>query len=69
MRLTMKRKDMWWTWQGEHAVVEYETCKHGVAAIFVNREKPEEYTHPCYYKDAYVETYKTPIPSMLGQSE
>ena len=44
-------------------------CKHGVAAFFVNREKPEEYTHPCYYKDAYVETYKTPIPSMLGQSE
>ena len=44
-------------------------CKHGVAAIFVNREKPEDYTHPCYYKDAYVETYKTPIPPMPGQSE
>nr|XP_023870556.1 uncharacterized protein LOC111983129 [Quercus suber] len=44
-------------------------CKHGVAAIFMNREKPEDYTHPCYYKDAYVETYKTPIPPMLGQSE
>ena len=35
----------------------------------MNREKPEDYTHPCYYKDAYVETYKTPIPPMLGQSE
>ncbi|XP_030970261.1 uncharacterized protein LOC115990585 [Quercus lobata] len=44
-------------------------CKHGVAAIFVNREKLEDYTHPCYYKDAYVETYKTPIPPMPGQSE
>ena len=44
-------------------------CKHGVAAIFVNREKSKDYTHPCYYKDAYVETYKTPIPPMLGQSE
>ncbi|KAK9997845.1 hypothetical protein SO802_017448 [Lithocarpus litseifolius] len=44
-------------------------CKHGVAAIFVNREMPEDYTHPCYYKDAYVETYKTPIPPMPGQSE
>ena len=44
-------------------------CKHGVAAIFVNREKPEDYTHPCYYKDAYVETYKTPIPPMPGQSK
>ncbi|XP_023894356.1 uncharacterized protein LOC112006306 [Quercus suber] len=31
--------------------------------------KPEDYTHPCYYKDAYVETYKTPIPPMPGQSE
>ena len=44
-------------------------CKHGVAAIFVNCEKSEDYTHPCYYKDAYVETYKTPIPPMPGQSE
>ena len=44
-------------------------CKHGVATIFVNCEKLEDYTHPCYYNDAYVETYKTPIPSMPGQSE
>ena len=44
-------------------------CKHGVVAIFVNREKLEDYTHPCYYKDAYMETYKTPIPPMPGQSE
>ena len=45
------------------------TCKHGVAAIFVNCEKKEYYTHPCYYKDAYVVTYKTPIPPTPGQSE
>ncbi|XP_023888211.1 uncharacterized protein LOC112000331 [Quercus suber] len=44
-------------------------CKHGVAAIFVNREKLKDYTHPCYYKDAYVETYKTSIPLMPGQSK
>ena len=43
--------------------------KHGVAALFVNCEKPEDYTHSCYYKYAYVETYKTPIPPMLGQFE
>lgn len=43
--------------------------KRGVVAIFMNREKPEDYTHPCYYKDAYMETYKTPIPPMPGQSE
>ena len=41
-------------------------CKYGVAAIFVNREIPENYTHPCYYKDAFVETYKTLIPPMPG---
>ena len=40
--------------------------KHEVAVIFVNCEKPEDYTHPCYYKDAFVETYKTLIPPMPG---
>ena len=44
-------------------------CKYGVATIFVNHEKPEEYTHSYYYKDTYVKTYKTPIPPMSGQSE
>ena len=44
-------------------------CKHGVAVIFVNHEKPKDYTHPCYYKDAYVKTYKTLIPPMPGQFE
>ncbi|XP_065623664.1 uncharacterized protein LOC111995617 [Quercus suber] len=44
-------------------------CNYGIAASFVNREKPEDYTYPCYYKDAYVETYKTPIPPMHSQSE
>ena len=41
------------------------SCSH----FFVNREKPKNYTHPCYYKDVFVETYKTPIPPMLGQSK
>ncbi|XP_075645413.1 uncharacterized protein LOC142616440 [Castanea sativa] len=43
--------------------------KDRVATIFVNCEKLEDYTHPCYYKDTYVETYKAPIPPMPGQSE
>ncbi|KAK9996198.1 hypothetical protein SO802_020884 [Lithocarpus litseifolius] len=43
--------------------------RHRVAAIFVNYEMPEDYIHPCYYKDAYVETYKTLISPMPGQSE
>ena len=44
-------------------------CKHGVVAIFMNREMLEDYTHPCYYKDVFMETYKTPISPMPGQSE
>ena len=28
-----------------------------------------DYTHPCYYKDAYVETYKILIPLMPSQFE
>ena len=44
-------------------------CKYGVVAIFMNREMPEDYTHPCYCKDVFVETYKTPISPMPGQSE
>ena len=44
-------------------------CKHGVAVIFMNRKKPKDYSHPCYYKNAYVGIYKTPIPPMSGQFE
>ena len=44
-------------------------CKYGVVAIFMNREMLEDYTHPCYYKDVFMETYKTPISPMPGQSE
>ena len=44
-------------------------CKYGVVAIFMNREMPEDYTHPCYCKDVFVETYKTLISPMPGQSE
>ncbi|XP_075670003.1 uncharacterized protein LOC142639750 [Castanea sativa] len=38
--------------------------KHRVVAIFVNNEKPEDYTHPYCYKDAHEKTYKTLIPPM-----
>ena len=40
-------------------------CKHGVAAIYTNLERPEDYVHVCYRKDAYVAAYKemiTPLP-------
>ena len=33
-------------------------CKHGISAIVKNLEKVEEYVHPCYWKETFVETYK-----------
>jgi len=44
-------------------------CKHGVAAIYKNLERPEDYVHVCYKKDAYVATYKEMITPLLGQDE
>ena len=41
-------------------------CKHSVAAIYKNLERPEDYVHSCYGKDAYMAAYKemiTPLPS------
>ncbi|KAL0005142.1 hypothetical protein SO802_012703 [Lithocarpus litseifolius] len=41
-------------------------CKHGVAAIYKNLERLEDYVHACYRKDAYVAANKemiTPLPS------
>ena len=44
-------------------------CKHGISAIVKNLEKVEEYVHPCYWKETFVETYKEIIQPMSGQSE
>ena len=44
-------------------------CKHGISAIVKNLEKVEEYVHPCYWKETFVETYKEIIQIMPGQSE
>ena len=44
-------------------------CKHGISAIVKNLEKVEDYVHPCYLKETFVETYKEIIQQMLGQSE
>ena len=35
----------------------------------MNHEKLEDYTYPRYYKDAFMESYKTPIPPMPSQFE
>ncbi|KAL0003893.1 hypothetical protein SO802_011454 [Lithocarpus litseifolius] len=44
-------------------------CKHGISAIVKNLEKVEDYVHPCYLKETFVETYKGIIQPMPGQSE
>ncbi|XP_065633827.1 uncharacterized protein LOC112010702 [Quercus suber] len=44
-------------------------CKHGVAAIYKNLERPENYVHACFRKDAYVAAYKEMITPLPGQDE
>ena len=44
-------------------------CKHGVATIYKNLERLEDYVCSCYRKDAYVAAYKEMITSLLGQDE
>ena len=43
--------------------------KHGVAAIYKNLERLEDYMHACYRKDACVVTYKEMITPLPGQDE
>ena len=31
--------------------------KHGIIAIFKNLEKVEDYVHPCYLRETYLQTY------------
>lgn len=41
-------------------------CKNAVVAIWVNREQPEQYVHPCYSREVYLDTYQFvihPVPS------
>ena len=44
-------------------------CKHGVAAIYKNLERLENYVHACYRKGAYVVAYKEIITPLPGQDE
>ena len=37
--------------------------------MYSNIETPENYTHPCYHKETYMEIYKEVLPPMPGQSE
>ncbi|XP_065638809.1 uncharacterized protein LOC136071437 [Quercus suber] len=40
-----------------------------VGTIYTNIETPEDYTHPCYFKETYMEIYKEVLPPMPGQLE
>ena len=44
-------------------------CKHGVATIYKNLERPEDYVHACYRNDAYVAAYKEMITPLPGQDK
>ena len=44
-------------------------CKYGVATIYKNLERPEDYVHACYRKDAYMAAYKEMITLLPGQDE
>ena len=44
-------------------------CKHLVAAIYKNLERPEDYVHACFRKDAYVAAYKEMITPLPNQDE
>ncbi|KAL0008842.1 hypothetical protein SO802_010344 [Lithocarpus litseifolius] len=44
-------------------------CKHGITAIFKNLEKVEDYVHPCFLRETYLQTYQEIIQPMPGQSE
>ena len=44
-------------------------CKHVITAIYINIETPEDYTHPCYFKETYMEIYNEVLPPMPSQLE
>ena len=44
-------------------------CKHGIARIYKNLERPEDYMHACFRKDAFVAAFKEMITPLSGQDE
>ncbi|KAF7835621.1 Glycoside hydrolase, family 47 [Senna tora] len=43
-------------------------CKHAVAAIQFNKQKPEEYLHKCYSKEMYLRTCSETFNPMPGEA-
>nr|XP_023919976.1 uncharacterized protein LOC112031513 [Quercus suber] len=44
-------------------------CKHGIAVIYKNLERPKDYVHACFRKDAHVAAYKKMITLLPSQDE
>ncbi|KAB1207710.1 hypothetical protein CJ030_MR7G005498 [Morella rubra] len=44
-------------------------CAHAVAAIYFDKQNPEDFIHRCYHMDTFREAYRFPIESMLGPDE
>ena len=40
-----------------------------MTTIYTNIETPENYTHPCYFKETYMEIYKDVLSLMPSQSK
>ncbi|XP_058202608.1 uncharacterized protein LOC131317045 [Rhododendron vialii] len=44
-------------------------CKHACAAIGLNKQKVEEYVHPCYSRDTYLGVYQHMIQPIPGKHD
>ncbi|KAH7840675.1 hypothetical protein Vadar_020101 [Vaccinium darrowii] len=44
-------------------------CMHAVSAITLNKQKPDEYIHPCYTRDTYLNVYKYMINPIPGKHD
>ena len=44
-------------------------CRHGIAAILRNFERPEQYVHESYQKNVYLAAYGMIIPPMPGREQ
>ena len=69
----MSIRGMWLTLQESFTCRVWDLtgipCKHGIAAIYKNLERSEDYMHACFRKDAYMVAYKKMITPLPGQDE
>ena len=44
-------------------------CKHAIACIYMNQEKPEDYINACYSKEMYLRAYNHMIHAVPGMHD